>query len=225
IIYIFSNNMIIYNPDGMVYNDRLLLAEKILGTISYKHCFITGSFLFKEKYNDIDLFIISRGKKKPKIKNEMLKIAFIDYNDTYSLFFHSITKSCVSKSILPKKELKVTLSDFWQVINEAVPTLMNEKDKFHKNVRFLFLYTEYFKDGKILGSNELNERISFFKDYKDILEYITISIPDIINSHAKKSYIKRHFYTQAGYYKSSMEYESQKYLYRLSHSIIRGVLQ
>ncbi|MBS3136820.1 hypothetical protein J4232_00160 [Candidatus Woesearchaeota archaeon] len=56
--------------------------------------------------------------------------------------------SCVSKNMLPKKQLKVTLSDYWHVINEGIPTLLNQKSKYHKDVRFLILYTEYFKTGE-----------------------------------------------------------------------------
>ena len=36
-------------------------------------------------------------------------------------------KVCIAKNILPAKQLKVTFSDYWNVINEAIPTLMNEK--------------------------------------------------------------------------------------------------
>ena len=40
-------------------------------------------------------------------------------------------------------------------------------------------------------------------------------------NYLKKSYIKRYFYTQAGYYKDSMNYESQKYLYELTHNVVK----
>ncbi len=216
--------MIIYNPHNEQFlNERIQEAEEVLTQIPAKYSFITGSFLYKEKYKDIDVFVVSRSKKEIKLKNKKVKITFIDFNDLYSLFYHSISKSCVAKNFLPHKPLKVTLSDYWHVINEAIPTLLNEKDTFHKNVRFLILYTEYFKTEDILDTFQLNEKINSFQDYNEVMEYIKQELPTIINKHAKPSYAKRFFYTQAGHYKELKEYAAQSFLYELTHDITRGM--
>ncbi|MBI2151238.1 hypothetical protein HYU21_00750 [Candidatus Woesearchaeota archaeon] len=217
--------MIIYNPHNQqVLNERLKEAEEILAEIPAKFCFITGSFLYKEKYKDIDVFVVTRSKKENKLKNKKAKITKIDFNDLYSLFYHSISKSCLAKNFLPKKPLKVTLSDYWQVINEAIPTLLNEKDKFHKNVRFLILYTEYFKTGEILDTFQLNEKINKFKNYNEIMNYIKLELPVIISKHSKPSYVKRFFYTQAAVYKDILHYDAQRFLYELTHEVARGIV-
>jgi len=53
--------MIIYNPhNGQFLNERIKKADELFNQIPTKYCFITGSFLYKEKYNDIDIFLISR---------------------------------------------------------------------------------------------------------------------------------------------------------------------
>ena len=214
--------MIIYNPHHeQLLNERIKEAEVILGQIPAKYCFITGSFLYKEKYKDIDVFVITRSKKEITVKDKKVKITIIDFNDLYSLFYHSVSKSCVAKNLLPIRPLKATLSDYWQVINEAIPTLLNQKDKFHKNVRFLVLYTEYFKNGEVLDTFQLNKRINLFKDYIEVMEYIKRELPTIMNKFAKPSYIKRFFYTQAGYYKDILYYDAQRFLYQLAHSIIK----
>lgn len=216
--------MIIYNPhNGNIIKERIEEAQKILGSIPAKYCLISGSFLFKKEYRDIDVFVISRTKKQINPANKKIKITMIDFNDLYSLFYHSVSKSCIAKNILPKKPLKVTIADYWNVINEAIPTILNEKDKYHKNIRFLVLYTEYFKNNKILDTYELMRDIEKFKNFKEILEYIKREVPQVINKNIKKSYIKKYFYTQAGYYKDSLDYESQRYLYELSHNIVKGV--
>ncbi len=216
--------MIIYNPhNNSIIEERIEQAESLLNQIPVKHCFITGSFLFKEKYKDIDIFAITRTKKELKTNNQRAKITVIDFNNLYSLFYHSISKSCVSKNILPKKPLKVTISDYWQVINEAVPTLLNQKDKYHKNIRFLVLYIEYFKTSNIIDTFELNERIDKFKSYQEILKYVKKEVPKTISSKIKKSYIKRFFYTQAGFYKDLTGYKAQNFLYNLTHNITKGV--
>lgn len=216
--------MIIYNPTNeKILNERIEQAKAILDQIPVKYCFITGSFLYKEKYKDIDIFVISRTKRKFKLENKKIKITILDFNDLYSLFYHSVSKSCIAKNILPQRLLKVTISDYWGVINEAVPILLNEKNKFHKNVRFLILYTEYFKTKEILDTFQLTQKINQFKNYKDIIQYIKNDIVKIIIQNLKLSYAKRFFYTQAKYYKNS-EYEAQTFLYDLIHRITRGII-
>lgn len=213
--------MIIYGPQGEKMR-KLKETEEILEQVSTKHCFITGSYLYKKKYRDIDMFVITRSKKKFKVRNKKAKISFIDFNDLHSLFYHSISKSCISKGVLPKKDLKVTISDYWQVVNEAVPTIMNRKNKYHKDIRFLVLYTEYFRTGEVLDTFQLDSKIKSFKNYKEILTYIDREVPLVINKKIKKSYLRRFFYTQAGFYKG-INYKAQRFLYELSHKITRGI--
>ena len=216
--------MIIYNPHNeMLLSKRLKEAEELLAQIPVKYCFITGSFLSKERYKDIDIFVVTRSQKEMVLRNKKVKITTIDFNDLYSLFYHSVSKSCIAKNILPTKQLKVTLADYWHVINEAIPTLLNQKDKFHKDVRFLILYTEYFKTGEILDTFQLNERINFFKNYTEVMDYVKRELSGIINKHAKPSYVKRFFYTQAGHYKELKEYTAQSFLYELTHEVARGI--
>ncbi len=216
--------MIIYNPnDKDIIKERIKEAENILNQIPARYCFISGSFLYKQNYQDIDVFVITRSKKNISVQNKKVKITILDFNDLYSLFYHSISKSCIAKNILPMKALKVTLSDYWSVINEAIPTLLNEKDKYHKNVRSLILYSEYFSKNQILDTFELNQRVNSSKNYQEIIKFIQKEVPGIIIKNAKQSYIKRFFYTQAGYYKELQEYEAQKLLYNLTHEITRGI--
>ena len=214
--------MIIYNPlDIDLRLQRVNQGEAILAQIPAKYCFITGSFLFKEKYKDIDIFVISRTKKKLECTNKKAKINIIDFNDLHGLFYHSIAKSCIAKNILPKKGLKVTISDYWQVINEAVPLLLNNKDKFNKNVRFLMLYTEYFRNGQVLDTFQLDQIVNSFRNYKEIIDYVKREVPKIISAKTRPSYRKRFFYTQAGFYKSFRDYKAQDLLYGLTHNIAR----
>ncbi|MBI5389357.1 hypothetical protein HZB01_03180 [Candidatus Woesearchaeota archaeon] len=217
--------MIIYNPRNTSFlQERLILAQEILEQLPCKYCFITGSFLYAKEYGDIDVFAITRSKKEMKSSNKKVKITLIDFNDMYSLFFHSVSKSCIAKSILPTKPLKATIADYWHVINEAVPTLLNQKTTYHKDVRFLILYTEYFRTGEVLDTFLLNQKVNSFSDYKGVLEYINENIPNAITAKSKSSYLKRFFYSQAGYYKGLRQYDAQKFLYALAHSITGGVL-
>ncbi len=215
--------MIIYNPhDEKLIKERLQQAEAILNEILAKYCFITGSFLYKEDYKDIDVFVVSRTKKPLKSANKKVKITVLDFNGLYSLFYHSVSRSCIAKNILPTKPLKVTMADYWNVINEAIPTLLNKKEKFHKNVRSLILYTEYFKAEAVLDTFQLTQKRNSFGNYKEILTYLTEEVPKIIAKHIKPSYAKRFFYTQAGHYKDLREYDAQEFLYTLTHEVARS---
>jgi len=218
--------MIIYNPNNEdIIKKRLDNAEKLLSQIKSRYCFITGSFLYKKAYKDIDIFVITRSKKKIKVKDRKANITIIDFNSLHSLFYHSISKSCISKGFLPKKELKATVSDYWDVINEAIPTLLNQRNKYHKDVRSLILYIEYFSNGNILDSFQLDEKINKFKDYKEILNYVEKEVPESIFNKVNKSYLRRFFYTQAGIYRDLSMYEAQKFLYNLSHFVINRSLK
>lgn len=214
--------VIIYNPENeKIIKERITEAEKILNNWHYKYCFISGSFLFKKEYRDIDLFVITRSKKETKLINKKINIIKIDFNDLYSLFYHSVSKSCIAKNILPRKPLKITIADYWGVINEAVPAILNQKNKFHKDIRFLVLYTDYFKNKRILSTYELRKKIIEFKGYKEILDYANKEAPRVIAQAVHKSYIKRYFYSQAGFYKDMLGYKAQRLLYNLTHRVIK----
>ena len=216
--------MIIYNPQNvLLLQERLARAEVILAQIPAQHCFITGSFLHKKHYADIDIFTITRSKKDMSIGGGKIKLTRIDFNDLHSLFFHSISKSCIAKNLLPTKPLKVTLTDYWQVINEAVPMLLNQKTTYQKSIRFLVLYTEYFRNGEILDTFQLDKKIMSFKTYRNVLEYLRTTIPSIIVKHGSSSYLKRFFYTRAGYYYDLRNYAAQNFLYELVHAVTRGI--
>ncbi|MBU1203825.1 MAG: hypothetical protein KKG60_02025 [Nanoarchaeota archaeon] len=216
--------MIIYNPHNQkILEKRLPLIKSIFENIKAKHVFITGSFINQEKYKDIDIFVISRRKKITHFHIPHINITIMDFNDLHSLFYHSLCKSCISKNILPTKSLKVTLSDYWRVINEAVPTILNQKTTYQKEVRFLLLYTKYFKTGEVLDTFQLNETINRFKTHESVLDYVQKETPRIMNKKAKKSYLKKFFYTQAGFYTEHTRYNAQNFLYNLAHTITRGL--
>ncbi len=216
--------MIVYNPhQEKVFNERIKQAETLLKQLPYRYCFITGSFLHQEKYKDIDLFVISRSKKRITLADKKVKITFLDFNQLASLFHHSISKSCLAKNLLPHRPLKVTLTDYWRVINEAIPTLLNQKEKYSKEIRSLILYSEYFKSREILDTFQLSQRVSQFKSYQEVLGFVKKEIPTIIAHNQTKSYLKKFSYTQAGYYQEHQEYPAQEFLYQLTHLIAREV--
>lgn len=210
--------MFVYSPKNLLPK-RIKEAESIISILPTRHALITGSFLFKRSYRDIDVFVISRTQKELTSANKKVKIAVLDFNNLHSLLYHSISKECVSKNALPIKSVKVTLADYWSVINEAVPELLNQKGN-NKVIRSLILYTEYFRTGIILGTSELDAKLEEFKNHKQILNYIRAEVPAILNRLAEFSYLKRFFYTQSGFYITLSEYDAQRFLLNLAHDVI-----
>jgi regulator of sirC expression with transglutaminase-like and TPR domain len=117
--------------------------------------------------------------------------------------------------------MKVTVADYWNIINESVPEILNNKKDFKKKIRYLLLYTEYFRNKRVLGTSELDRGIKMFKDYHRVLDYVQNEVPKSIPKEIHGNYLKRYFYTWAGFYKDNKEYEAQKFLYHLCHSIIK----
>lgn len=224
--------MYIYDSQNMI-PERIKEAETILKKIKVKHAFITGSFLYEKEYEDIDLFIISRSKKikeydkhwgKELTGNPDVAVQIIDFNTLHSLFYHSISKSCVSKNTLPKKALKQTMSHYWDIINVTVPEILNNKKNFRKFIRSYVITTHYIKYNKILTSYELRKKIFQYKDYISVLDEIFSDTPEIFRKNLKKTYIKRLFYEWAGQYKRFFEDSGQRYLYLICQKIYRGVI-
>jgi len=136
--------IIVYNPEKRkILKKKEKQAEKIFKSLPYRYCFISGSFLFSESYNDIDVFVISRSEKKVKLKDKNINLQFIDFNDLSSLFYHSVKKCCLAKNILPEKDIKVSVKEYWEIVNEALADVKNMKKGFAKEIRSLIEYTEF----------------------------------------------------------------------------------
>lgn len=187
--------MFIYSPENIL-PERLAEVKKILQRVPYKHAFITGSFLYEEEYNDIDVFIISRTKKTFKI--EGCDVHFIDFNQASSLFFHSVTKQCVSKSIIPVKKLRVRISDYWELLNEILTPVAGDIN-MKKETRMAILYTIYLSQGIVLDSYSL-KKYSFEGDLENFLFSYA---PAIFRQHMSPSYLKRFFYSRTKYYEGA----------------------
>jgi len=203
----------------VILKEREEQAKRILQGLPYKYAYVTGSFLNSEHYNDIDVFVISRTKKRIEFFDSKVKITYLDFNKCYNLFYHSTIQQCVSKGPLPTRPLKVTLSEYWRVINSAVPAIFNHRN-FQKEIRSLILFTEYFKNNKILNTFELQKLSASFKTRRQAIEYIQKNVPRIFTKKLDLSYIKKFFYTEAGAYKG-INYDSFNLLYELCHTIIK----
>jgi len=215
--------IIIYNPENRrILKERAKEAEKIFNELPYRYCFITGSFLFSKKYNDIDVFVITRSKKRVKLKNKKINLQFIDFNDLSSLFYHSIKKCCLAKNIMPERNIKVSVKEYWEIVNETLADVKNMKKGFAKEIRNLLVYTEFLNFDIILDSFDVIKKSKKLDTINKVQNYVNNNVANGIVKKVNQSYIKRFFYTQASIYKGMFEYKGMKEMYALTHAIIKN---
>ena len=191
--------MFVYSPEN-VLPERIREAKKILQKIPYKHAFITGSFLYQKEYKDIDVFILSKTKKQEITGLEGYDVHFLDFNQTSSLFFHSLTKRCVSKSVLPITKIRVRLSDYWELLNQVLTPIAGDVD-INKEARMAVLYTHYLLYKEVPDSLTLKKY--FFKNYSSLADFLFLQAPKIFQKHMAYSYLKRFFYSRTRHYEEA----------------------
>ncbi len=170
-----------------IREDRLKKAIKLLKKYSRKHknmkMLITGSFLYKEKYNDIDIFVISKYNKED-YKDGKVHINFLPADIEKTLFFKSIYKISVANFKSTKRvEEEFKVEDILQLY-EIVIVLIMQKSYYLPELRDLITRAEYISNKVILNSMQLktitDKVIKTKNPIKIINKYIIIKI---INSY------------------------------------------
>lgn len=97
-----------------------------------KHVLLAGSFLYSEKYNDIDVFIVSKYEKDDYWSGKF-HINYLAEGVYHSLFFASLRQLCISNKRIVGYELneKISLDTFISLYQE----LFNDLDRHFKGVK------------------------------------------------------------------------------------------
>lgn len=143
--YITGQNMI---------PERVEQAKQILKELGYPKAFISGSFLFKETYNDIDIFVVS-GRRKAHRQDEK-HITHILESDLHKLLFTSLVKSSVATfnyvgRIEPQSE---NIQDFLFLYQWIVNQVLEGEDQ--KELRDILLKYYFYVEKTVLSAFELN---------------------------------------------------------------------
>lgn len=159
--------------------ERVEQAKKILHELGKEKVFISGSFLYAEEYNDIDIFIV--GKKRGQVEEERKQFIYVTEQDLQKLIFISMMKCCVA-NFLPVEQLKKRGKPMWNNLIMTYEMAINEvlDNDDQKTVRELLFEYYYQAKNKILDSRTLyTKHVSFKKMQKQ--ERIRI-----VNEMAKK---------------------------------------
>ena len=178
-IELLSNqkNEFVYGKEEIIY-DRLNQGKKILNKFFRNHkstkIILSGSYLWNKKYNDIDLFIISKYKKKDFKKNK-LHVNYILEEDMDTIFFSSIMKISITNfNYLKKKKFKLDIFDLISIYQELIIYLLKKED-YKEELRNFILYSTYLSSNVILNSKQINllfEKIDNSKNKIEIIQKI-----------------------------------------------------
>ncbi len=176
------------NGKEFIKEKRLEKAIDIIHKLEQKHknkkMMISGSFLFKEKYEDIDVFIFSKYNKED-YQNGKIHITFLPESALESLFFSSLSKISISNfKFNNKNDFDIELNMVLQIYELLINAILNKED-YEKNLRDFIILTEYISKGVVLNSKQLHdvkEKIS--TKHINILSNILVN--SLILSYDKK---------------------------------------
>lgn len=169
---------------------RVEEAKNILSKINEK-AFISGSFLYKENYNDIDIFILSKKRKQSeKEKRHYIYITEKDLKKPMlaSAALYSISNFNLPKINVPRKRYGMdnTIMAYQIAISEHMD---NEGFKTLKD-----LIMEYYLivKNKVLDSYELSKLYGEIENSSNAIEKINLMIKELLLF----SYSKRYLYDE-----------------------------
>lgn len=171
-------------------HDRVEKAKYILRSIN-KQAFISGSFLFKKKFNDIDIYVISKRRKQyTKGKNNFVHITTSDLNKP---IFASAALYSVSNFELPRIKVPRKRYGFTNTIMAYQISIKEylEKEGF-KTLKYLLMEYYLVVKNKILDSYELTFEYERITRSVKAIEEINIMIKKLL----LKSYSNRYLYDE-----------------------------
>lgn len=140
---------------------RVTKAKELLNKLGYEQAFVSGSFLYNQKYQDIDVYVV--GRRRKQYHRDNLHLIFITEHDLCKpLFFSAMLYSVANfqveiKPIMERASLAEILLTYQMAINE----ILDNTDQ--KTVRQLLFYYALIVKKKVISSYAL------FKEWKQII--------------------------------------------------------
>lgn len=171
-----------YITGAEMIKDRVDKAKEILNELGKDKAFISGTFLFSETYNDIDIYIIS--KKRKSYEEDNKHFILITEEDLRKPIFISASKYCVSTfftgniiPIIKRPEFGDVLFDYQFAINEI---LENDDQKMTRSI--LLDYYVHIK-------HEIIDSFSLYKKWNEIKNKKQNEKIEIINQMTKELFL------------------------------------
>ncbi len=182
----------INNPRDILPH-RLIEAKELIDVYSkdYDKIFISGSFLYSNRFRDIDIFIIRKKGYKEKYDGNR-HIIFLTENKLANPVFQSASVISVANFAIPRKirKKKPSLSELMTLYHEAVIEHIQKEKKPESKRRLIFDYDLFCKN-KLLNPKELKKRMEKTKLY---------DMDKMIKELCKTLFSKTYLYVEAHTY-------------------------
>lgn len=154
----FNIDDININGKRFILEERISEAVDIIKKLEKRHkkkkIMLSGSFLFNEHYNDIDIFIFTKYNKEDYIDRKV-HVNFLPESAIESLFFSSVSQISVSNfSYATSNNFILSLNDVLQTYELLVNSIL-KKENYEQQLRDFILQTEYFSKGIIPNPEQL----------------------------------------------------------------------
>lgn len=139
--------------------ERISEASEILGRLQHKHknqkILISGSFLFAQKHNDIDVFVVSKYAKE-NYRFKKMQISFLKEKDLNMLFFSSLAQISVANfQPVLNYTPNITIDEFAKNYELLVNAFMQKED-LEPYLRSFLLQAAHLTTGAILNPKQLS---------------------------------------------------------------------
>ena len=155
---------IFVSGEEFMIESRKKRATKILKNFSRNHknqkILVSGGFLWKKNYNDIDIFIISKYDKEDYVEGK-LHINYLPVDAEDSLFFASLSQICISNFQISKKTDFSDVKNLTKLIDlyELLVILILQKSDHKQELRNFVLDCFYLMNKTVLNSFQLDAAV------------------------------------------------------------------
>ncbi len=151
-------NYFVFGEEDML-PERKKKAIALLKKIERNHkgmeIFIAGGFLWKEKYNDIDVFIISKYDKEDKQEGNIHYNYFLP-DEKNTVFFASLAKICVANFFVFSESRDMPIETFLGNYQELIGDIEQEGVSVKNTLRTFLLNASYVSERTVLSSKQLD---------------------------------------------------------------------
>lgn len=188
--------------------ERVAKAKEILTKINKEKAFISGTFLFAQDYNDIDIYVISNKRKQFHQPVEMqegtagnqekeLHFIYITEEDLKKPIFNSASQYCVANFFVETPLANIEKPDFSELVMTyeiAVTEIMNcevDKDEDQKTSRELIFEYNLQINHIVLDSYNLNKRFNEIISLKmnDKIKFMNMMVRELLIKLYSPSYL------------------------------------
>jgi hypothetical protein len=193
--------------------ERVAKAKEILTKINKEKAFISGTFLFAQDYNDIDIYVISNKRKQFHQPVEMLNgtagnkevedreiehqekelhFIYITEDDLKKPIFNSASQYCVANFLVetPMPIIKrPTYNDLVMTYEGAINEMLNHENDVseeQKEVRALIFYHN------LLIKNTVFDSFTLYKKFNEVIGLSIERKIEIVNTMAKEMLLKKY---------------------------------